>query len=143
MRISRHKRQIVLFIAAILVPAAVLIGLSTQLMRQEQELAAKRAADQRQASIEQLRRELGARLDAIRLQEINRVIRSSHAEAARDAENPAVISAVILKDEHSTIPSDAAPPEPSAEFAAKIQEGETQEFAKKDANAATTAYRQA
>jgi hypothetical protein len=40
MRISRHKRQIVLFIAAILVPAAVLIGLSTQLMRQEQELAA-------------------------------------------------------------------------------------------------------
>jgi signal transduction histidine kinase len=143
MRISRHKRQIVLFIAAILVPAAVLIGLSTQLMRQEQELAAKRAADQRQASIEQLRRELAARLDAIRLQEINRVIRSSHAEAARDAENPAVISAVILKDDHAALPSDAAPPEPSAEFAAKIQEGEAQEFAKKDASAATAAYRQA
>jgi hypothetical protein len=33
MRINRHKWQIVLFIAAILVPAAVLIGLSTQLMQ--------------------------------------------------------------------------------------------------------------
>jgi hypothetical protein len=86
---------------------------------------------------------LAARLDAIRLQEINRVIRSSHAETARDAENPAVIFAAILKDDHAAIPSDAAPPESSAEFAAKVQEGETEEFARRDANAATAAYRQA
>jgi hypothetical protein len=45
MRVTRHKRQIFLFLAAILVPAAVLIVLAGRIMLQEQELASKRAAD--------------------------------------------------------------------------------------------------
>jgi len=62
---SRHKRQILLFLAAILVPAGVLIGLAIRLFYQDQELAAKRAVDQRRAAADQLRRELSARLEAI------------------------------------------------------------------------------
>ena len=72
MSVTRHKRQIFLFLAAIFVPAGALIGLAGRLMYQDRELAAKRAVDQRRAAVEQVRRELSSRLEAIKLQEINR-----------------------------------------------------------------------
>jgi hypothetical protein len=62
MLVNRHKRQILLFLVAILVPAGVLIGLAGRLVYQDRELAAKRAVDQRRAAVDQLRRELSARL---------------------------------------------------------------------------------
>jgi len=53
MRITRHKRQIFLFLVAILVPAGVLVGLAGRIVYQDRELAAKRAVDQRSAAVEQ------------------------------------------------------------------------------------------
>jgi hypothetical protein len=49
MRVTRRKRQIFLFLAAILVPAGVLIGLAGGIMCQDRELAAKRAVNQRRS----------------------------------------------------------------------------------------------
>jgi len=66
MRVTRHKRQILLFLFAILVPAGVLIGLAGRVVYQDRELVAKRAVDQRRAAVDQLRRELSAHLEAIR-----------------------------------------------------------------------------
>src|ERR1700691_4897667 len=66
MRISRHKRQVFLFLAAILVPATVLVGLASRMMVQDRELAAKHIVDQRRIEVDQVRRELVARLEAIR-----------------------------------------------------------------------------
>jgi hypothetical protein len=57
----RHKRQFILFVAAILVPTAVLVGLAMRLIRQETELSEKRATDERRTAWEQLRRESAAR----------------------------------------------------------------------------------
>jgi hypothetical protein len=68
-RVHRHRRQILLFLIAILLPAAILIGLAARMMYQERELAAKRLTDQRHAAADQVRRELSARLEAIKLQE--------------------------------------------------------------------------
>jgi len=62
MRLTRHKRRVFLFPAAILAPAGALIGLAGRLMYEGRELAAKRAVDQRRAAVEQLRRELSSRL---------------------------------------------------------------------------------
>jgi hypothetical protein len=81
MRVTRYKRQVFLFLAAILVPAAVLVGLASRILYQDRGLAAKRAADQRRIAVDQLRRELDGHLEAIKLQEINRLIRSLHVEA--------------------------------------------------------------
>jgi len=50
MRINRHKRQVLLFLAAVLMPASALIGLTGRIVYQDRELAAKRAIDQRQAA---------------------------------------------------------------------------------------------
>lgn len=111
---TRHKRQIVLFLLAILAPAGVLIWESGRLMYQERELSVTRSADQRRAAVEQLRRELGARLEAIRLQEINRQIRSSGADAAKDPASPAVVFTAIVKGDALVMPWGASPPQYSA-----------------------------
>jgi hypothetical protein len=83
MRINRHKRQILLFLAAVLMPAGALIGLAGRIVYQDRELAAKRAIDQRHAAVEQVRRELSSRLETIKLQEINRLIRRAKSRKPR------------------------------------------------------------
>ncbi len=139
MSITRHKRQILLFLVAILAPAGVLIGLSARMMYQERELSIKRAADQRRAAVEQCRRETKARLEAIRFQEINRLMRSS--PSPQDAENPAVVFAAALKDDTLVMPWQVSPPEYSSEFAKALQRGETEELVKKNPPVAATEYR--
>jgi signal transduction histidine kinase len=140
MRVTRHKRQILLFLSAILVPAGVLVGISGRLIYQDRELALKRAGDRHSAAVEQLRRELAARLDAIRLQEINRQIRSTHADTLPHSDNPAVVFTAVLRGEALVMPWEVSAPEYSPEFARRLEEGETLELAKKDYRAAGTQY---
>jgi signal transduction histidine kinase len=143
MRVTRHKRQIFLFLAAILVPAGVLIALTGRIMVQDRELAAKRAIDQRRAAVDQVRRELASRLEAIKLQEINRFIREPSSGGTQNSDNPAVIFAGRLEGDHLLLPWEASPTQDSAEFARRRQEGETQEFVRKNNAAAVGAYRSA
>jgi signal transduction histidine kinase len=140
MRVTRHKRQIFLFLAAILVPAGVLIGLAGRIMFQDLELAAKRAIDQRHAAVDQVRRELSSRLEAIKLQEINQFIRGPSSET-QDSDNPAVIFVGRLEGDRLILPLEVSPTPDSAEFARRRQEGEAQEFVKKNNAAAVAAYR--
>jgi|HubBroStandDraft_1064217.scaffolds.fasta_scaffold09779_4 signal transduction histidine kinase len=135
MHVTRYKRQVFLFLAAILVPAAVLVGLASRILYQDRELAAKRAADQRRVALDQLRRELDARLEAIKLQEINRLIRSL------DSDNPAVVFTASVQDDGLVFPWETAAAKDSAAFARHRQEGEAQEFVKKDYAGAAAAYR--
>ena len=91
MHVTRYKRQVFLFLAAILIPAAVLVGLASRILYPDRELGAKRAAAQRRIAIDQLRRELDAHLEAIKLQEINRLIRALNVSRSQDSDNPAVV----------------------------------------------------
>jgi hypothetical protein len=144
MHVTRHKRQIFLFLAAIFVPAGALLGLAGRLMYQDRELAAKRAVDQRRAAVDQLRRELSSRLEAIKLQEINRLMRPLGPSGARGSENPAVILIASLENDRLVLPWEAAPPlgDPvSREFAQHNQAGEAREFIQKNYAAAADAYR--
>ncbi|HEY3840527.1 MAG TPA: HAMP domain-containing sensor histidine kinase [Bryobacteraceae bacterium] len=135
MRLTRHKRQIFLFLAAILVPAAVLVGLASRMLYQDRELAATHAVDQRRIAVDQLRRELGARLEAIRLQEI---INASHR---RDSTNAAVVLTASVEGDRLILPWEIPPPKESVSFARHHKEGEIAEFAKKDDAGAAAAYR--
>ena len=141
MRVTRHKRQIFLFLAAILVPAGVLIGLAGRIMFQDRELAAKRAIDQRHAALDQVRRELYPRLEAIKLQEINRFIGAPSSNASQNSDNPAVIFVGRLDGDRLLLPWEVQPAQDSAEFARHRQEGEAEEFVKKNTGAAVAAYR--
>ena len=146
MRVTRHRRQILLFLIAILLPAAVLIGLGARTIVQERELTITRAADRRRDALEQLRRELFARLEAIKLQEINLLIRSTTLGQPHGPENPAVMLVARLEGDRLVLPWEPAmlPALPvSAEFSRHRREGETLEFIKKDDGAAAAAYRNA
>jgi len=141
MRVTRHKRQILLFLAAILVPAGVLIGLAGRLMYQDRELGAKRAVDQRRAAVDQLRRELSSRLEAIKLQEINRLMRSPNGNRPQDSASPAVIFTARPEGDRLVLPWEGSAPDDSAAFAKHREEGEAREFAKRDDAGAVAAYR--
>src|SRR5271169_6549514 len=104
MRISRHKRQLLLFFAAILIPAGVLVGLAGRMMYQDRELAGKREADQRRTAIDQLRRELGARLEAIKLLEIYRLMQPGNTASPG---NPAVLFSARLEGDRLLLPWEA------------------------------------
>src|SRR5580658_7118603 len=132
MRITRHKRQIFLFLVAILVPAGVLIGLGGRILYQDRELAIKRAVDQRSAAVEQLRRELSSRLEAIKRQEINGMMRSADSTRVSGAENPAVIFTARLEGDRLLLPRELPAPAESAVFARHRQEGKAQEFTRQD-----------
>ena len=134
MGVARHKRQIFLFLIAIVVPAAVLIVLAGRIMVQDRELATKRASDQRLAAVSQLRRELAASLEAINLQEINRQMRPP--SQPQESGNPAVVFTATLDGDRLVLPWEVSPPPDSAEFAGPLQDGEVQEFVKKDNAAA-------
>jgi hypothetical protein len=81
-------------------------------------------------------------LEAIKLQEVNRLIR---APASSPPKNPAVVFTATLEGDRLVLPWEAReqPATESPEFARHRQDGESQEFAKRDPRAAASAYRQA
>jgi len=136
---------VALLLAAVLVPAGVLVGLAVRLVRQEAELTEKRLADERRDATEQLRRELAARLDAVRLATANRLAAQGPAVAWQRTENsPVVFTAVIDQDrlvppwgEMSTHPGTPAA------FLSYERAGEAREFQAADPMGAVTLYRRA
>ena len=141
MGISRHQRQVFLFLAAILAPAAVLVVLAGRMMVQDRELSAKHAADQRRIEVDQIRRELGARLEVIRQTEINRQMRPAGAIRTQDSASPAVVLSAAMDGDHVVLPWETPSPKESPAFARRRQEGEAAEFARKDDPGAAAAYR--
>jgi signal transduction histidine kinase len=125
----------------------VLIGLASRLFYQDQELAAKRAVDQRRTAVDQLLRELSARLEAIKLQEINRLFRSRDSDAppnsSNDSGNPAVVFTAALEGDRIVLPWEAPAAAPAPEFARHRDQGESLEFMKRDFAGAAAAYRAA
>jgi signal transduction histidine kinase len=138
----RRARRIALLLSAILIPTAAVILLVFRVVRQENELAERRASEQRREALDQLRRELTARLQALRLEEVNRLIGESGRDLPPDS--PIVFVAPMAQD-RMVLPwedSRMAPP-PSAEFVRSQREGETREFRQNDAAAAAASYRHA
>src|SRR5262245_34118133 len=138
----RRKRRIFLLLSAIVVPSAVVILLVFRVVRQENELSERRSAEARHEALDQLRRELSARLQAIRLEEVNRLIGESGRRLPPDS--PIVFVAPLLQDP-STLPweDNRTSQAPAPDFARLQAEGESLEFQQSAAAAAAAAYRRA
>jgi hypothetical protein len=92
----RRKRRIFLLLSAIVIPSAVVILLVFRIVRQENELSQRRSAEAQREALDQLRRELSARLQAIRLEEVNRLIGESGRRLPPDS--PIVFVAPMMQD---------------------------------------------
>jgi len=123
----RRARRIALLLSAILVPTAAVILLVVIAVRQENELSERRVAEQRRDALDQLRRELSARLQALRLGEVNRLIGEPGRRLPPDS--PIVFVAPIVQDRLVPPWDDGRTPPPhTAEFERARRDGEAQEF---------------
>ena len=123
-----------------------MILLVFRVVRQEDELSERRATEQRREALDQLRRELTARLQALRLGEVNRLIGDPARRLPSDS--PIVFVAPLVQDRGQDLivpPWDDQREAPrfGAEFARLQQQGESQEFRQSDAAAAAESYRHA
>jgi signal transduction histidine kinase len=138
----RRNRRIFLLLAATLIPAAVLITLAVRVVRQETELGVRRAAEERRDALDQLRREVSARLQAIKLQEVNRLI--GEAGLTLPPDSPIVFLAPV-REGRMILPweTQRANPTRGAEFTRLQLEGESLEFRGNDASRAISSYKAA
>ncbi len=114
--------------------------LGFRVVRQERELSARRASEQQREALDQLRRELAARLQALRLEEVNRVLGESGGRLPPDS--PIVFVAPVV--DNRIVPpweADRSAPRWTAEFAEAHRDGELREFRDGDASAAAVFYR--
>src|SRR5499426_2488757 len=139
----RRKRQFWLFLVAIVLPAASLSILTFRFLRQDEELARQREPEQRREAVEQTRRELEARLETIRLQEINRRVTELESPTAGRSADSSIIFVTQLGREGLALPweNQRNPTYPSPRFALNKDAGEIREFQSKDFNGAAAAYR--
>jgi signal transduction histidine kinase len=138
----RRTRWIGLLLTAILIPSAIVILLAFRVVRQERELGERRASDARRDALEQLRRELTARLQAVRLEEVNRLIGESGTRLPPDS--PIVFVATMSHDSMVLPWEDRGTSSaPSAEFLRHHSAGESLEFQRHDTAGAAASYQRA
>jgi signal transduction histidine kinase len=138
----RRHRRIFLLVLAILIPGAVLITLAVRVVHQETELGERRAAEERRDALDQLRRELSARLQAIKLQEVNRLIGESGPGIPADSP---IVFVIPFGEDRMVLPWEKTQvsPLPRADFTKHQLDGEFFEFRSNDAAHAMAAYTEA
>src|SRR4051812_17890347 len=100
----KRKRQIILFLTAILLPAALLVGLAVRVIRQEKELTEKRIEQDKRDALDQLRRELSNKLEAVKLQEAARLRDQPMSIDLRRPDDSTVVFVLPLEQDHLVLP---------------------------------------
>jgi signal transduction histidine kinase len=147
---NSHRRQILFFLAAVLLPCSVLVVLSVRMIGQERELAEKRLTDEKRRIASDIRQQLLARLERIRFQEAGALAAREERARAAPYENPSVVLVARVEEGRPVLPweSDSNGEKArrlldQAGFAEKVRQGEQQEFGKRDYAKASALYSQA
>jgi signal transduction histidine kinase len=150
MKIQGHRKQVLLFLVAILLPSLVLVALTLRIVTQERELAQKRTADERERIAREIGQAVLVRLEKIRFQEAAGPARAPRDFSVRRYSDADVVLVAEVADSHLVMPWDAArrtkassTSNGNADFALTIRQGENREFAQKDYPKACGLYRKA
>ncbi|MFH1763418.1 MAG: ATP-binding protein [Gemmatimonadota bacterium] len=145
-----HRRQVLLFLAAVLLPCVALLALGLRLVVQEQELAQARLEDEQRRLTRQIRQDLSSNLERTALRQVTAL--SSHPEllAARAYDDSTVVLLARVINGQLILPweQDERPRESRAflgrgAFGERIVRGQQAEFAAGDPEGALDLYRQA
>jgi signal transduction histidine kinase len=139
--VHRRRRQIGLFFIAAVLPAIALSVLTFRFLAQNQELDRQRNPERRRQAVEQAQRELENRLEAIRLEEINRRVTTSGSDTR--LANPAIVFVATLDKDSFVFPWEQSRKTvyPTPAFVSNKETGEVREFQSKDFNGAAASYR--
>jgi signal transduction histidine kinase len=131
-----HRRQVLLFLVAIILPCVVLVVLGLRMVAQERELGVKRLADEHRSVAGQLRQELSTRLARIGLEEATALLARQERPSSRRYANPAVALVARDVDGHLILPWQHDPRAArfrwlidDGAFAERVSEGERAEIA--------------
>ena len=147
----KHRKQIFLFLAAVLIPSLTLVLFTRQIVRQEKELSAKRVADDRERRAREIGQALLLSLERMKLEEA----RMEEAILARPDEyrpgTPEIVMLGLVEDGRLILPWER----PSAavlggntaagdsRVADAVRAGERAEFERKDLDSAAEMFRRA
>ena len=150
MRAPGHRRQILLFLIAVIVPSLVLLVLSIRMITEERELAEKRLVDEQRRRAADVRQELLTRLEGIKLREEQALSPKSDSAQAAEYSDPSVVLVGRVVEGRLILPWEANSATDQSQqllnepaFAQKIQQGENEELAAKQFEPAVASYRQA
>jgi len=142
-----HRRQVLLFLVAIILPCAVLVVLGLRMVAQERELSEKRLADERRSITGQLRQELAARLERIALQEATALAADPQRVFSRTYQTPAVVLVARSADGQLELPWERDPRSARFRrlldqnaFARLMGQGERAEIGSRQPGAAVSSY---
>ena len=145
-----NRRRVLLFLVAILVPSLVLVAISLRMIGQERELAEKRLADDQRRLVSQIRQELLARLERIKLQEVTALATLEGKAQPASYENASVVLVSPVENNRLVLPWEISRRAEQfqqllseAKFSEQIQQGEHEELAGKQFSKAAELYRTA
>lgn len=147
--IRAPRKQILLFLLAVILPSLVLVIFTLRMISQERELAQKRMKDERLRTAREIGQHLLVRLEKIKLQEASAASNWTQLSAIRDYVNPEVVLIGLIDRNRLILPWEENQEKEkfrrllgSSDFSQKIQRAEQEEFAKKNFLRATDLYRQ-
>jgi signal transduction histidine kinase len=150
MKVEAHRKQVALFLVAVLLPVVVLVALTLQIVRQERELRQKRAADEHRRLVTEIGRDLTSYLDRITREEISTLTANPENLSRRDYLNPEVVLIGRIDDARLVLPWEPGPRsagqphlESDSEFSRILHQAESAEFSSKDNSLAATRYQRA
>ena len=145
-----HRRQILLFLIAIILPCSVLVALGVRMIGQERELSEKRLVDEQRRISSQIRQELLARLERIKFQEVGALAAQPGGTPLGEYENRAVALVVRVERGRVVLPwemdvrsQEAQQHLEQPEFARTIEQGEREELVARNLVNATESYQEA
>jgi signal transduction histidine kinase len=144
-----HRKQILLFLLAVILPSLVLVVFALRMISQEHELAQKRMKDERRRLAGEIGHHLLVRLEKIKLQESSAAANWTQLSVKRDYVNPEVVLIGMVEGDRLLLPWEENKRSEEfrrllsrSDFSRKIQLAESEEFAKKDFIRAAGLYRQ-
>jgi signal transduction histidine kinase len=145
-----HRKQILLFLIAVVLPSIILVVFTLRMISQERELSQKRIADERRRLSSEIGQYLLVRLEKIKLQEVGSAADWTRLPATRDYINTEVVLIGLVDQDQLLLPWEAEQKSgesfellSSSDFAQKIQRAEKEEFVEKNFLRAADFYRQA
>ncbi|MCG6956207.1 MAG: HAMP domain-containing histidine kinase [Gemmatimonadetes bacterium] len=146
---ANHRKRALFFLAAVLLPSGVLVGTSVRLIRQERELAVRRAAEERAALALRIGQTLLANLRGLEDRIASAPSGPEGVFTLADSE-PAVLTVAATDQVHLVFPWEMSPdpseivdPRVRARYARSLERGETAEYRNGNPTEAAELYAQA
>ncbi|MGD2124063.1 MAG: histidine kinase dimerization/phospho-acceptor domain-containing protein, partial [Gemmatimonadota bacterium] len=145
-----HRRQVLLFFAAVLLPCVALLALGLRLVVQERELARARLEDEQRRVIRQLHRDLAAQLERTALRQATALSANPDLLHTRAYDDSAIVLVARVSNGQLILPWEQVEQSrdfrallEQGEFGERLRRGEQAEFASENPGSAVEQYRQA